>query len=466
MKPIFEEERLFLNEILGIELPKECWRSSSKIYLDCTCEKPIYKFKVEDNVAYLTKDDSDLFRYYKQKTISELQELYKDKIDNLVNKSIEFLYEYMFNPELNHINDDIFVIGHSSGKDSTVNLHLYIMFLLDLYEKNEKEFYEILDKTEINFANTSNDTGDTYRFIKSIPAYLREYIADVKDDKLVIMNPKEGWTQWIKRKNYYIPTTFVRNCCSTYKEGQINKQYDKDKTMTHFIGVRKYESTKRAKYDYIMDYEKCKKIFGNANFPKTWTKACPIVEWHDEEIWLYILRENLAYNDMYNKGFQRVGCLLCPYQSNYNDLLIQRYYPKRWEWWMNIIEKNYEYTGVEKRLHWTLEEYQNGRWKTGISKVQKIITKKYTEERAIELSQVLGISLEMAKKYWNRNCECGKKMNPTEIAMFYKLYGRYEGMEDMRKPKCKKCVCEDMGITSKEYQTMYLDFRENGCNLF
>ena len=169
---------------------------------------------------------------------------------------------------------------------------------------------------------------------------------------------------------------------------------------------------------------------------------------------------------MYKLGFQRVGCLLCPYQSNYNDLLIQKYYPQRWDWWMNILEKNYINTGVEKRLHWTLEEYKNGKWKTGISKVQELITKKYTEERSLELVKILGISKEMADKYWNRECSCGKKCNPTEIAMFYKLYGRYEGVEDNRQPKCKKCVCEEQEIDKKKYQEMYLNFREQGCNLF
>ena len=34
MKIIFEEERKFLNEKLNIDLPTDCWRKVSKIYLD------------------------------------------------------------------------------------------------------------------------------------------------------------------------------------------------------------------------------------------------------------------------------------------------------------------------------------------------------------------------------------------------------------------------------------------------
>ena len=31
------------------------------------------------------------------------------------------------------------------------------------------------------------------------------------------------------------------------------------------LGVRKYESTKRAKYDWVMDYEFYTKLFGDKN---------------------------------------------------------------------------------------------------------------------------------------------------------------------------------------------------------
>lgn len=46
-KPIFEEERQFLQDKLKIKLPTDCWRQSSKIYLDFTQTKPYIEFKVE-----------------------------------------------------------------------------------------------------------------------------------------------------------------------------------------------------------------------------------------------------------------------------------------------------------------------------------------------------------------------------------------------------------------------------------
>ena len=40
-KPIFEEERQFFLKQTGIEIPTDCWRNSSKIYLDFTQDKPL-----------------------------------------------------------------------------------------------------------------------------------------------------------------------------------------------------------------------------------------------------------------------------------------------------------------------------------------------------------------------------------------------------------------------------------------
>ena len=77
-----------------------------------------------------------------------------------------------------------------------------------------------------------------------------------------------------------------------------------------------------------------------------------------------------------------------------------------------------------------------------------------------------GISEEMAVKYFKKECSCGKKLNPTEIAMFLKLTGRYENQEDNRQYLCKKCLSEFLGITTKEYKEKAIEFTQGGCELF
>ena len=38
----------------------------------------------------------------------------------------------------------------------------------------------------------------------------------------------------------------------------------------------------------------------------------PIYDWSDVEVWEYIHENNIAYNELYDMGYSRVGCILCP----------------------------------------------------------------------------------------------------------------------------------------------------------
>ena len=444
MKPIFEQERQFLNKTLKIELPTDCWRKSSKIYLDCTCEKPIYQFKVENGLMKITKNNEKLFNEYSQLKIPDLIEKYNHQILELEKKSIQKTIQYI----KDHKNDK-YVVGHSSGKDSTL---MYAIWLKSL-EKLQDEIQDI--NWGINFANTSNETADTFLYIKN----------ELPRERLNILNPKIGFYQWIVNvKDYFIPSVMVRNCCSTYKEGQIDKYYDRKEKITMVLGMRKYESSKRSKYDYIMDYDYIEQVLKiKPKIPKTWIKFNPIVEWHDEEVWLYILKEGLKYNNQYNVGFNRCGCLICPYQSDYIDLLIEEHYPSQWNRWMVILEKNYEMYDVVNRLKWTLDEWKRGKWKQGTSKEQELIHKKATKERIKELADLKGISEHIAEKYFNKKCNCGKKLNSDEIAINFKIYGRNI---DLSKLQCKKCFCESNNMSGKDYVKMVHEFRDSGCELF
>lgn len=41
----------------------------------------------------------------------------------------------------------------------------------------------------------------------------------------------------------------------------------------------------------------------------------PIIDWTDQEIWEYIHKYNLPYCELYDKGFERIGCIGCPLNS-------------------------------------------------------------------------------------------------------------------------------------------------------
>ena len=120
MKPIFEEERLFFKEKSGIDLPTDCWRSGTKIYLDIYCEKPLYTFNVFDGKIKITKNNEKLFEKYAQIKLNDIVKKESDKIDKLYKESFIFLYDYLKNHKMIPI-----VFNHSGGKDSCLSYEIF-----------------------------------------------------------------------------------------------------------------------------------------------------------------------------------------------------------------------------------------------------------------------------------------------------------------------------------------------------
>lgn len=356
-----------------------------------------------------------------------------------INKTIEYIAEHP-----NHEKR----IGISGGKDSDLTLIIL-----------KKVFQQITDnKYTVDVYNTTNDTAATYLHIKQ----------DLKIGIQDIHSPKKGLYRWLKEDtHYFIPTKLVRKCCSTYKEGRMKEILDKEKNYLIFVGMRKYESTKRAFYDWDLN-EAYKKKGLKLNAPDNWKRFLPIVNWRDEDVWLYLLHNNVKFNKMYRYGFNRTGCLLCPFSSDYTDLLIKKYYPQQWARWEEILKKNYELWGVKARLKFTMQEWLNGAWKPGTSKEYEIINQKPTEARIKELVDLKGISEELAIKYFQKKCNCGKKLNPDEVAMSLKIKGKEIGFAHVSNDDmlCKKCFCKQYGITTKEYSEKVMQYRNEGCSLF
>lgn len=481
MKPIFKEEIEFLKEY-GIEIPENCWRKGSKIYANGYDDFPLLEFKVDElnNKINIKKSLIESIEgnkvhikgVYNGKKLDKVIEIrsyeqeiekHNDKLEKLLKQTIDLTTEYLNN----HV-DYEYLISISGGKDSTVMNYIFNNFIKDnLTNKNYKY---------VGF-NTTNDTADTYKQMYKEGLKKEDIVnpvitftqTDWEGNKIKIEKTM-GWHQWIKDvKNYWIPNALKRSCCSTFKEGQVKRVQDINKKYVTLLGVRKHESTKRAFYEFDIKkaYELSSKKY---NMPDNWERIAPICYWTDYEVWLYILREvskgTMVINPMYYKGFNRCGCLICPYNSDYVDLLVKKYYPYLWNRWVETLKKNYEVKNVEARLKWTLEEFICGKWKTGLSKEYEIISKKKTKERVEELSKVKGISMEMAEKYWNNTCKCGKHMSPDEVGMFYKLYGRKEKETDNRQILCKECLCEDLGMDKKEYSQKIIEFRNQGCDLF
>jgi len=66
------------------------------------------------------------------------------------------------------------------------------------------------------------------------------------------------------------------------------------------MGIRAQESSKRAKRGPISEFRK-------------WITYKPIFNWSEGEIWTYIKENHLPYCSLYDEGFKRLGCVVCPF---------------------------------------------------------------------------------------------------------------------------------------------------------
>lgn len=457
MKPIFEQERKNLNRYYPYEIvPENCWRDNNSIYLNFFDKQPLLTFKVDLKAIYSFIDiepfKKDILLY--RKRIKEEKNLTREEEYELLREDIErkekeSLIEAVKWIDRYHDTTYKTVVSVSGGKDSELTKHIIdkAYDLLD-YEKD----YRLLA------FNSTNETPQTYK-------YLKNYYGLTKKD---IISPEKGWHKFIQEdKDYFLPTTLCRYCCSTYKEGQMKKQYSSKENLLIILGMRKNESAKRSFYDFDLnkawvdhykDLPKTKKL----NVPTNWKRFLPIVNFTDEEVWLYTIHNKLEINEMYKMGFSRVGCLICPESSRYSSYLVEKYYPTYWKRWVDMVYENYKRKNIKKQLKWDELEYIfDEHWKNFNSLESKILNRKINDDDIEYLAYIKGCSEEVAKNFYNKKCKCGKKLNPKEIAMHFKINGNTN--DDCL---CKKCLCKTLNMSEKEYTNLAITFMNQGCSLF
>lgn len=68
----------------------------------------------------------------------------------------------------------------------------------------------------------------------------------------------------------------------------------------------------------------------------------PIYEWTDSDIWEYIKQEDIKVNELYSKGYKRVGCIGCPL-AGYRQIKKEfADYPKYKQMYIQAFEKMIE----------------------------------------------------------------------------------------------------------------------------
>jgi phosphoadenosine phosphosulfate reductase len=115
-------------------------------------------------------------------------------------------------------------------------------------------------------------------------------------------------------------------------------------------GIRWAESPRR----------KMRRMFEVCRTDGTKSFLHPIIDWTTKEVWEFIHRENIPYCSLYNEGFKRLGCVLCPMTTAKQTQFELIRFPKLAEAWRRACERYFDKgtEGVVKRWNSAEEMWQ------------------------------------------------------------------------------------------------------------
>jgi phosphoadenosine phosphosulfate reductase len=186
-----------------------------------------------------------------------------------------------------------YYLAFSGGKDSICIYQLALMASVKF-------------DAHMNF--TSVDPPEVIRFVKT------EY------PEVSIDRPRTTMWELIENKRMP-PTRIVRYCCAELKERGGEGRFVA-------TGVRAAESAKR-KHRAMVDlcYTKHKRIIN------------PIIDWTDEDVWEFIRSNNFKYPSLYDEGWKRIGCIMCPMGSTKGMVRDMKKFPNYYKAYLLAFKK-------------------------------------------------------------------------------------------------------------------------------
>ena len=208
-----------------------------------------------------------------------------------------------------------YYLAFSGGKDSCV-----VKALCDMAGVKYDAHYNV----------TSVDPPELVKFIRKQHPDVVFDVPHYKDGRPVTM-----WNLIPKKK--MPPTRLMRYCCAVLKEAN-------GKGRIVLTGVRWAESIRRSKQAGLIRVDGSKHnvllakeiginpskygdiVFNDDNSEsRTFLERCVrtgkrminlIVAWSDDDVWEFIRSYDVAYCDLYDKGYTRLGCIGCPMNTN------------------------------------------------------------------------------------------------------------------------------------------------------
>ncbi|MEF9880272.1 MAG: phosphoadenosine phosphosulfate reductase family protein, partial [Clostridia bacterium] len=306
--------RLLIEILLGKPLSylhNSVWASSNRYYIDGVAKTiPLSKFAAADIKSIITElavqRNQNSYQYFNQQ-IKAFTTANQTRLNSIENEACVFIKSAAEKYPAENI-----VVSFSGGKDSTVTADLAARAL------GNPSLVHIFGNTTLEFPLTIEYAN---RFRRENPMAIFK----------VAQNKEQVFYEVCK--DIGPPARMMRWCCSMFKTGPITRVLNslyRDVNILTFYGIRKCESVSRSKYNRIEDDAESVKI-------QKQTVASPIFFWKDIDIWLYLLGEQVDFNDAYRLGYDRVGCWCCPNNNERAQFLSKIYMPEQASKWREFL---------------------------------------------------------------------------------------------------------------------------------
>lgn len=154
------------------------------------------------------------------------------------------------------------------------------------------------------------------------PKEIHDFLKEHHPDTVWDFHARGFWKLVIKKG---LPLRQARWCCQIIKEAGGKNRFV-------IVGNRREEGTVRRHQQCLEKGYKYNKYF-----------VRPILEWTQGEVWEYTHTYNVDYCSLYDNGFKRLGCVLCPFARNVEQEML--HFPKITNLWRRACDHI-----VERRL--------------------------------------------------------------------------------------------------------------------